>query len=157
AADHVAVTLDRASTRALLQDVPPVYRTRINDVLLTALAQTLARWSGVRTLWVNLEGHGREELFEGVDLSRTVGWFTTLYPVRLDLTAEAPGEALKAIKEQLRAIPQGGIGYGVLRYRHPDPAVRASLAALPAPELSFNYLGQLDTLIGGDLLLGPAP
>src|SRR5690606_20408128 len=93
----------------------------------------------------------------GVDLSRTVGWFTTLYPVRLDLTADAPGEALKAIKEQLRAIPQGGIGYGVLRYRHPDPAVRASLAALPAPELSFNYLGQLDTLIGGDLLLGPAP
>ncbi|HEX7024891.1 MAG TPA: condensation domain-containing protein, partial [Gemmatimonadales bacterium] len=157
AADHVAVTLDRASTRALLQDVPPVYRTRINDVLLTALAQTLARWSGVRTLWVNLEGHGREELFEGVDLSRTVGWFTTLYPVRLDLTADTPGEALKAIKEQLRAIPQGGIGYGVLRYRHPDPAVRASLAALPAPELSFNYLGQLDTLIGGDLLLGLAP
>ncbi|BBA33066.1 putative linear pentadecapeptide gramicidin synthetase LgrB [Methylocaldum marinum] len=157
AADHVAVTLDRASTRALLHDVPPVYRTRINDVLLTALAQTLARWSGVRTLWVNLEGHGREELFEGVDLARTVGWFTTLYPVRLDLTADAPGEALKAVKEQLRTIPQGGIGYGVLRYRHPDPAVRASLAALPAPELSFNYLGQLDTLIGGDLLLGPAP
>jgi non-ribosomal peptide synthase protein (TIGR01720 family) len=105
---------------------------------------------------LDLEGHGREELFAEVDLSRTVGWFTTLFPVRLELKTDAPGEALKAVKEQLRGLPQGGIGYGVLRYLHPDPEVRAALKALPSPELSFNYLGQLDAMLSADGLLGPA-
>jgi non-ribosomal peptide synthase protein (TIGR01720 family) len=93
---------------------------------------------------LDLEGHGREELFAEVDLSRTVGWFTTLFPVCLELEAEPPGEALKAVKEQLRRIPNKGLGYGVLRYLHPEAEVRAVLQVLPPPEISFNYLGQLD-------------
>ena len=138
------------ATRALLQDVPAAYRTRINDALLTALAQTFAAWTGERSLLVDLEGHGREAVVEGVDLSRTVGWFTSVFPVRLALPEGAaagpgadpgdPGADLKAIKEQLRAVPRNGIGYGLLRYLSPAPA----LEALPAPQVSFNYLGQFD-------------
>jgi non-ribosomal peptide synthase protein (TIGR01720 family) len=121
-------------------------------VLLTALVQSFSRWTGERTLLLDLEGHGREELFAEVDLARTVGWFTTLFPVRLELGAESPGEALKAVKEQLRGIPQEGIGYGVLRYGHPEAEVRAALQALPQAEVSFNYLGQLDQALSGSLL-----
>ncbi|WP_316186189.1 non-ribosomal peptide synthase/polyketide synthase [Bradyrhizobium sp. SZCCHNR31011] len=135
----VSVTLDAAQTRALLQDVPGVYHTQINDVLLTALVEACAEWIGQRRLLVALEGHGREELFAELDVSRTVGWFTSLFPVLLDLGAASdPGAALKAVKEQLRAVPHRGIGYGLLRY--------LAGAAVPevSPEISFNYLGQLD-------------
>jgi non-ribosomal peptide synthase protein (TIGR01720 family) len=151
-AAEVAVALSAEQTRALLQEVPPVYHTQINDVLLTALVQSFGQWTGERALLVDLEGHGREELFEGVDLSRTVGWFTSLFPVRLTLKAEAPGKALKAVKKQLRGIPHGGIGYGVLRYLHPEAEVRAVLQALPAAEVSFNYLGQLNQVLEGSSL-----
>ncbi|TYR63265.1 non-ribosomal peptide synthetase [Streptomyces parvus] len=134
-AESVAVELDEAETRALLTEVPAAYRTQINDVLLTALAQTLAGWTGQDTVTVALEGHGREELFDDVDVSRTVGWFTSLFPVALTPGADRPGEALKAVKEQLRAVPRRGVGYGLTH----------DLTALPAG-LSFNYLGQLDSL-----------
>jgi non-ribosomal peptide synthase protein (TIGR01720 family) len=90
---------------------------------------------------IHLEGHGREDLFESLDLSRTVGWFTTLFPVALRLTSDDPGEALMAIKEQLRAIPKRGIGYGVLRAAGNVRAARA--------DLGFNYLGQVETTPGG--------
>jgi non-ribosomal peptide synthase protein (TIGR01720 family) len=153
----VGVVLSGEQTQVLLQEVPPVYHTQINDVLLTALLQGVARWTGERSLLLDLEGHGREELFEEVDLSRTVGWFTTLFPVRLELGARSLGEVLKAVKEQLRAIPYGGLGYGVLRYLHPDPEVRAALQARPQAELSFNYLGQLDAALSDSALFGPAP
>ena len=101
----VTVRLGRDETRALLQDVPGVYRTQVNDVLLAALGRVLARWSNCDRVVVDLEGHGREELFDGVDLSRTVGWFTTLFPVALDITPGAdadPGVLLKSVKESLR-------------------------------------------------------
>jgi non-ribosomal peptide synthase protein (TIGR01720 family) len=155
-AAHVVVVLSGEQTRALLQEVPPVYHTQINDVLLTALVQSMAPWTGQRTLLLDLEGHGREALFEEVDLARTVGWFTTLFPVRLALETQGPGEGLKAVKEQLRTIPHGGIGYGVLRYLHPDPAVRAALHGLPQAEVSFNYLGQWDAMLSDGSLLRPA-
>ncbi len=105
---------------------------------------------------MDLEGHGREDLFEGVDLSRTAGWFTTIYPVVLRLDAGVgPGEALKAIKEQLRGVPHRGIGYGLLRYLRGGEASER-LATLPAAEVSFNYLGQLDgTPPGGASLRRP--
>src|SRR5262249_12293204 len=117
----VVVSLSVEETQALLQQVPEAYRTQINDVLLTAVAQAFAEWTGARTLLVNLEGHGREEILENTDLSRTVGWFTTIFPVLLDLAGTShPGEALKTIKEQLRRIPNRGIGYGLLRYLRED-------------------------------------
>ena len=144
---QVLVTLDEAQTQALLQEVPAVYNTQINDVLLTALVQAFARWTGNYQLSIDLEGHGREELFEKVDLSRTVGWFTTVFPVLLELkNAEKPTEALKSIKEQLRSIPHHGIGYGLLRYLSPDANVRSQLTAMPQAEVSFNYLGKFDAV-----------
>jgi non-ribosomal peptide synthase protein (TIGR01720 family) len=155
-AGHVAVALSAEQTGALLQEVPPVYHTQINDVLLTALVQSMAPWMGAGALLLDLEGHGREELFAEVDVSRTVGWFTTVFPVCLELGAEPPGEALKAVKEQLRSIPKGGIGYGLLRYVHPDTGVRAGLQALPQAEISFNYLGQMDQTLSESSLFGPA-
>jgi amino acid adenylation domain-containing protein/non-ribosomal peptide synthase protein (TIGR01720 family) len=152
-ARSIVVSLSEADTEALLTRVPEVYRTQINDALLTALAQALGRWTsgeGTPTLTalLALEGHGREELFDDVDLSRTVGWFTTLFPVVLEVRADAaPAEALKAVKEQLRAIPGRGLGYGLLRYLGPDRALAEQLARLPQPELVFNYLGQLDQAV----------
>ncbi|PES28329.1 hypothetical protein CN497_25175, partial [Priestia megaterium] len=99
----------------LLQEAPAAYRTQVNDLLLTALARVIGRWSGQASTLIQLEGHGREELFDGVDLTRTVGWFTSLFPVRLT-PADTLGESIKQIKEQLRSIPNKGIGFGALRY-----------------------------------------
>lgn len=142
-AASVSIELDEPSTKALLTRVPAAYRTQINDALLTALVEAFAPWTGSRTLRFDLEGHGREALFSDVDLSRTVGWFTSLFPVRLDLEGKSgPGETLRAVKEQLRAIPRRGIGYGLLRHmRHQSP-----LRGTP-PEICFNYLGQLDQAV----------
>ena len=144
-AETVVVTLGEEPTRALLQEVPAVYRTQVNDVLLTALAQAYVRWSGQGSLLVDLEGHGREELFDDVDLSRTVGWFTTLYPVLLHVPAgSGPGQALQAVKEQLRGVPNRGLGYGLLRYLSGDEELRQRLGELPGAGVCFNYLGQVD-------------
>ncbi|HLN65287.1 MAG TPA: condensation domain-containing protein, partial [Symbiobacteriaceae bacterium] len=150
----VTVTLSAAETRALLSEVPAVYRTRIDDVLLTALARTISAWTGRPQVAVNLEGHGREPIAPGLDLSRTVGWFTALYPVLLDLAGAGmdDGKALKLVKEQLRAVPGKGLGYGVLRYLQRD----ADVAKMPEAGVSFNYLGQFDQAAAGFLTLAPA-
>ncbi len=139
------VSLDERETRALVADVPPAYRTQINDVLLTALAEAMAPWSGSNRLFVNLEGHGREQMVSGVNLSRTVGWFTSIFPVMLDL-GDSPdlADRLCTIKEQMRAIPRRGAGFGALAHLADDPTVTAALAGVPAPEMSFNYLGRFD-------------
>ncbi|WP_223778478.1 non-ribosomal peptide synthase/polyketide synthase [Streptomyces sp. 135] len=154
-ADEESVTagLDAEETRRLLQDVPDAYRTRVNDVLLSALGRVLARWTGQDRVAVTLEGHGREELFEDTDLSRTAGWFTTMYPVALDAPRDADtGTVLKAVKENLRAVPHGGLGYGALRFLHPTAG-----RELPAlPPVCFNYLGRQDrTGTPGGLLHAP--
>jgi non-ribosomal peptide synthase protein (TIGR01720 family) len=141
---EVVQVLDEASTQALLQQVPAVYGTQINDALLNALLRAWWHWSGQTQLWLDVEGHGREDLFEGVDLTRTVGWFTSLYPVRLELRVPGDcGQTLQSVKEQLRRVPRRGIGYGVLRYLSAEAAVRELLAGQVAPAISFNYLGQL--------------
>ncbi|MBK4998716.1 amino acid adenylation domain-containing protein [Pseudomonas sp. S31] len=134
--------LDREWTRRLLQEIPHVYRTQINDLLLTALSRVVCRWTGQPSALIRLEGHGREDLFDDLDITRTVGWFTTVYPVCLSPQAEL-GESIKAIKEQLRAVPDKGIGYGMLRYLG-DESARQALAALPQGQIVFNYLGQFD-------------
>jgi non-ribosomal peptide synthase protein (TIGR01720 family) len=144
----VSAALSVEETMALLHDVPKVYHTQINDALLTALVLAFARWTKVCSLLVDLEGHGREPIFEDIDLSRTVGWFTTIYPVLLDLGENVhPGNALKSVKEQLRRIPNRGIGYGLLRYLGRDKSIAEKLRKLPQPEVSFNYLGQFDPVL----------
>jgi non-ribosomal peptide synthase protein (TIGR01720 family) len=153
----VSVELSVEETQALLQEVPAAYQTQINDILLTALAQSFARWTGERSLLVELEGHGREDIFNDVNLSRTVGWFTTHFPVLLDIgEASNPGEALKAVKEQLRRIPNRGIGYSVLRYLNENRELTEQLQALPQPEVKFNYLGQFDQVLSESSLFAPA-
>ncbi|MEA5506766.1 amino acid adenylation domain-containing protein [Halotia wernerae UHCC 0503] len=153
----VSVSLNFEETTALLQEVPKAYNTQINDVLLTALVQVLTQWTGSSSILLNLEGHGREEIFEGVDLSRTVGWFTTIFPVFLQLEAtNNPGNALKLIKEQLRRIPNRGIGYGLLRYFKGNKEIASKLEALPQAQVSFNYLGQFDQVLYTSSIFQPA-
>ena len=153
----VARSLSEDETRALLQQVPAVYRTQINDVLLAALLDCCGRWAGSRSLLINLEGHGREALTDDIDLSRTIGWFTSMYPVRLDAYgALGAGAIIKAVKEQLRAVPNRGIGYGVLRYLGADPAIRTRLIGSSEPQIGFNYLGQFDQTLTTHSLLAVA-
>ena len=173
-AGHVTLTLPGALTAALLTRVPTVFHGGINDVLLTGLALAVADWcrrhgrgesSGLGSkrgshgpdtssaVLLDLEGHGREEMFAGLDLSRTVGWHTSMFPVRLELGAldveaaltggEALGRMLKSIKEQLRALPNNGLGYGLLRYLNRETAPQ--LAGHAAPQIGFNYLGRVST------------
>ena len=152
-AETVSVRLDAERTRQLLQQAPSAYRTQVNDLLLTALARVLCRWSGQASALIQLEGHGRETLFDDIDLTRSVGWFTSAYPLRLTPQAEQ-GDSIKAIKEQLRGVPHKGLGYGVLRYLA-DDLCKQSMAALPSAQVTFNYLGQFDQSFGTDALFHP--
>ncbi len=156
-AQAVSTFLDEDLTRALLQDVPAVYNTQINDILLSALIQAYAHWSGKRSLLIHLEGHGREPLFDNLDLSRTIGWFTALYPVYLALgNTHRPGDVIKSIKEQLRKIPNKGIGYGILRYLNKDISFKEQLSKLDEVSISFNYLGQFDQALPKESIFRPA-
>jgi amino acid adenylation domain-containing protein/non-ribosomal peptide synthase protein (TIGR01720 family) len=151
------VSLEPESTRALLKEAHAAYQTRPDELLAGALAEALAAWTGERAHCVAIEGHGREAPFPGVDLSRTVGWFTVVHPVLLDLSqAAGPGEVIKAVKEQLRRVPHRGLGWGLLRDRTDAPA---PIRELPRPQVSLNYLGQLDLLLGASTLfdVDPAP
>jgi len=132
----------------------------VNDGLLAALALALTKWRARRgtefaEVLIKLEGHGREEdMVPGADLSRTVGWFTSAFPVRLDLNGidvrdafaggPAMGSAVKAVKEQLLAIPDKGMGFGLLRYLNGETGKILESAASP-PQVSFNYLGRVST------------
>jgi non-ribosomal peptide synthase protein (TIGR01720 family) len=151
-AEDVTVALDIEKTRFLLQELPAIYRGQINDILLTALCWAFRSWTGQTALFVDLEGHGREPLFDEVDLTRTVGWFTSIFPVLLDTGATTnPEDALKQVKEQLRVVPGRGIGYGLLRYLTRDGTVRQTLAKVPKPLVSFNYYGQFQAARAGSI------
>ncbi|ATQ76400.1 hypothetical protein CR152_19100 [Massilia violaceinigra] len=145
--DQVALLekLSAASTADLLHKTHQAYRTQVQDLLLAALTATLCEWSGADGITLDLEGHGRESLFADLDVSRTVGWFTTLYPVHLSLpTGAADAQVIQAVKEQMRAIPEHGFGYGALRYLAGD---NGQLGKRPRSPVLFNYLGRID---GGD-------
>ncbi|MFI5800202.1 amino acid adenylation domain-containing protein [Streptomyces sp. NPDC051677] len=140
---HLTRGLAPEPTAELLTAVPAAFHAGPDDVLLAALALAFARWRRHPALLVDIERHGREELAEGVDLSRTVGWFTSVVPARLDLAGldlGDPAQVLRSVKEQVRAVPDHGIGHGLLR--HLDPETGPVLAALPAPQIGFNYLGR---------------
>jgi non-ribosomal peptide synthase protein (TIGR01720 family) len=117
------------------------------------------RETGAPDLVLEMEGHGREHVRSGIDLSRTVGWFTSIFPVRFSMDPSVgTGEQLRAIGEQLRQVPRRGFDYGVLRYLIPDLTVRQTLGSQPAPWLNFNYLGQFDHLASApDLPVRLAP
>ena len=135
--------------------MPAKFHCGINDVLLTGFAVAVAEWrkragfaeSG--SILLDMEGHGRSDIFEGIDLSRTVGWFTSLFPVSLNLGKvnieqalmgqKALDDALQSVKEQLAQVPDAGIGFGLLRYLNAETA--EELARFEAPQIRFNYLG----------------
>jgi len=152
----LVTSLSQQDTLDLLQQVPALFNSQINDALLTALAHAWRQWTGSQVFFANLEGHGREDLFQDVDLSRTVGWFTSIFPVRIELPADTEnwllGGALQSVKEQLRKIPRRGIGYGLLRYL----GGATELCELSEPSVLFNYLGQFDQLLTGSRIFRPA-
>ena len=152
-AHTLTLRLEPAETESLLHRAPAAYNTQINDLLLAALSPAVSNWTGSDCVSLNLEGHGREDLFEGVDLSRTVGWFTCIYPVHMQLPKGDLGAVIKSVKEQLRAVPARGIGFGLLRYIVQDERLRVA----PEPEILFNYLGQLDQVVAGSRLFEFAP
>lgn len=140
-------TLPEATTRALLTTANAAYHTEVNDLLLTALARALRRWQGGERFGVTLEGHGRDA--EGLPaIERTVGWFTCLYPVALEIAGDDLGAQIKGVKETLRAVPAKGLGYGIARYLQKNPA----LADAASASVSFNYLGQFGEESGGRLV-----
>ncbi|WP_250008421.1 non-ribosomal peptide synthetase [Actinoplanes sp. M2I2] len=168
---RLTLRLPADRTAALLTSVPAAFHAGVNDALLTALALAVTDWrrrrgDGTPPVLLALEGHGREEQIDPeVRLSRTLGWFTSVFPVRLDLGAvDVPGAlaggpdagaALKRVKEQLNAVPDHGLGFGLLRYLNPETA--AVLSALPVPQISFNYLGRFAVAAGADAPWTPVP
>jgi len=153
--EELTVMLTEAETAALLQDAPGAYGMKTDELLLTALALTLRAWTASEAVLIDLEGHGREDISSDLDVSRTVGWFTTLYPLVLNVSGHAGlDEALKSVKEQLRAIPMKGMSYGLLRYASPDRQLRAQLASRSKAQVIFNYLGQFDTAMASDAPFG---
>jgi non-ribosomal peptide synthase protein (TIGR01720 family) len=148
--DQVTRTLGVEETHTLLQEVPVIHKTRINEVLLTALGQAIVDRTNQHKVSIHLEGHGREEMIEGVDLSRTVGWFTSIYPVHLNFQGTTtPIEGLKAVKDQLRRIPNCGVDYGILRYLNKE---LLPFYQQQKPSISFNYLGQFDQVFSKESL-----
>ncbi|WP_307891648.1 non-ribosomal peptide synthetase [Bacillus swezeyi] len=140
----VSFTLSEEDTHVLIHKVNKAYSTDTQDILLTAASLALCDWTGERKLRIAMEGHGREHILPELDISRTVGWFTSMYPVLIDLHA-AEGElgmAVKTVKDTLGKIPDKGIGYGILKYL--TDSERKTIQFGKAPEIGFNYLGQFN-------------
>ena len=140
---HYQVRLGVEQTRQLIQEVPGVYHTEINDLLLGALARTLCEWSETDKVVIGLEGHGREDIAEGIDTSRTVGWFTNLFPLLLEVNSSENDDLIKTVKEQLRQVPDKGLGYGVLKYINKEEELQGD----DCWDIVFNYLGQVDNIV----------
>ncbi|MEC2273978.1 condensation domain-containing protein, partial [Bacillus subtilis] len=141
----VLCELTEEDTKHLLTDVHQPYGTEINDILLSALGLTMKEWTKGAKIGINLEGHGREDIIPNVNISRTVGWFTAQYPVVLDISEADASAVIKTVKENLRRIPDKGVGYGILRYFTETAETKGF-----TPEISFNYLGQFDSEVKTD-------
>jgi len=138
------ITMDEAATQILLGEINNAFNTTTEEILLIALSRTLHSWRKIKKSIVMLEGHGRSPVLNQCDVSRTLGWFTSLYPVLLDMTPDADiADQIKRIKETLRAIPNKGFGYGVLKYLSPD-GLGDTRAFEDRCHMTFNYLGQFD-------------
>ncbi len=140
---RVSLMLSEQETACLIRQCPAVYRTQINELLLAGVYNGIRRWRGVNGIRILLEGHGREALFDGMDTTQTLGWFTSIYPLVLCSQSDSVDETIKSVKEQYRKVPQHGIGYGILRYIGQDVELTDTEASAPASVL-FNYMGQLD-------------
>ncbi|NQZ10461.1 MAG: amino acid adenylation domain-containing protein, partial [Algicola sp.] len=142
----VRFELDEITTTQLVQQAGLAYRTQINELLLAGLLLGFNRWSGNTSLGIDLEGHGREALSQTLDLNQTVGWFTSIYPLTLNTPKADIKSIICSVKESHRAIPNRGIGFGVLKYLAKDEVLNNA----PSADILFNYLGQFDQALGGD-------
>ncbi|MCU7495891.1 MAG: amino acid adenylation domain-containing protein [Ignavibacteria bacterium] len=141
----VHTSLETEETAAMLKEVPAVLNAEIMHSLLAALVRAFGRKTGMAGLLFELENHGRVDIFPELDLSRTIGWFTSIYPVYLDLEGSSDLKgSVEKVKEQLSLIPNHGIGFGVLKYLSKDESLRSGMRLLPSPEIAFNYLGQFE-------------
>ncbi len=141
---HQKLTNDK--TGNLIKDVSRVYHTEINDLLLATLAKTIFDWNGIQKILIGLEGHGREDISNYTDATRTVGWFTSLYPLQLEINESVSkniDDLIKTVKEQLRQVPAKGVGYGVLKYINKEESLQGNQPW----EIVFNYLGQVDNVV----------
>ncbi|GHO57926.1 non-ribosomal peptide synthetase/type I polyketide synthase [Ktedonobacter robiniae] len=147
------LSLSSAETSELQEMMTRAYQIPISDVVLAMLALTFARWAKTDTILIDAEGHGREEISEELDVSRTVGWFTSIYPLYLQLQqTQSESDALRHTLDRLHALPNKGFNYGILHYLREDPELHRRFQALPAAEILFNYVGQLDQLIASAAL-----
>jgi non-ribosomal peptide synthase protein (TIGR01720 family) len=134
--------LARAESEVLLQQAPRFFGVQIDALLLTAILSAFERWIGSRSLPILLLGHGREALYDDMDLTRTIGWFNTIYPVLLDMGPDPDlVESAREVNRQLRRVPHGGTGYGILRYLSQDPDIYDHLSRALEPQVFFNYFG----------------
>ncbi|MDP4143547.1 MAG: amino acid adenylation domain-containing protein [Bacillota bacterium] len=148
----------KEETTNLLKNVHRAYGTQTNEILLSILGLALKEWNGFERVLINLEGHGREEIIENVNIKRTVGWFTSFYPVDLDMNEAKPLEKyISGIKDSLRKVPNKGIGYGVLKYMS-ELEYEDKISFQFKPEINFNYLGQFGEEVSTDIFtLSDAP
>jgi non-ribosomal peptide synthase protein (TIGR01720 family) len=139
--DVVAVELSEEETRLLLQHLPKLDGAGLHEGLLLAVQEAICKWARQIRIMVDIEGHGREEIGGGIDVSRTVGWFTTIYPIFLERRAGwSLGSQLGHLKKRLKTVPHKGIGYGLLRFTKTSHRLEAARES----EVAFNYLGQFD-------------
>lgn len=144
-ASAVFLKLSQEETRELQEHVLPIYHATMHDLVLAMVALILARWAKTDAVLIDLEGHGREEIADDVDVSRTVGWFTSIYPFTLQFqSSSSESQALQDVQEKLRSLPRKGFGFGILRYLCASPELRRRLGTLPQSETLFNYVGRLD-------------
>jgi amino acid adenylation domain-containing protein/non-ribosomal peptide synthase protein (TIGR01720 family) len=156
-AQVVSRSLTAGDTESLLRHVPLAHKTQVNEILLTALARAVRHWTGHQRLLVELEGTGRDASMANVDLSRTVGWFTSLYPIALQLTSDGDwNDDLRAIQRQLKEVPNGGVGFGALRYLSADRQLRQELQSLPHPQIVFLYEGRSSVVSDTDTFFSMA-
>lgn len=149
--ETISMILDELYTDKLLRETNTAYKTEINDILLTVLVKTIKNWTKNGQVLINLEGHGREDIAENLDITRTIGWFTSKYPVLLHLDdCYDLSDEIKNVKETLRHVPQKGIGYSILRYIT-LPARNKEECFCLEPEICFNYLGQFDNDLTSDV------
>jgi non-ribosomal peptide synthase protein (TIGR01720 family) len=147
----IETVLSETDTDMLLKKSNRAYNTEINDLLLAALGLTICEWSGRQNILIKCEGHGRESIIDNIDISRTVGWFTSAYPVIINVhnPLDISGQIIST-KETIRHIPNKGVGYGILRYLTDNDNVKQLEFSL-APEISFNYLGQIDQSVNNNI------
>jgi non-ribosomal peptide synthase protein (TIGR01720 family) len=155
-AETVEAGLTEEATRALLTDAPAALGADAPSLLVSAFSRALAAWSRQEHVVLDVEGHGRGDVLEGIDVSRTAGWFTAIYPVSIPVKLDdEPGAAARAAHAVLHGVPRGGLPFGLARYLAPDSGLTRRLRALPRAEVAFNYLGHLDAALGSAAAFRP--